>query len=63
MSKLLKFLGPGIQLKHLDEGGLKGKDLLVESYRIRIYDTQKEEIIFTVKKDNNPKLYNSLNSL
>jgi len=63
MSKLLEFLGPGIQLKHLGEGCLKGKDLLIESYRIRIYDNQKEKIIFTVKKDNNPELYNSLNSL
>jgi hypothetical protein len=63
MSKLLELLGPGIQLRHLDEGGLKGKDLLVESYRIRIYDTQKEEIIFTVEKDNDSKLYNLLNSL
>lgn len=62
MSKLLSLLGKGVTLK-AGEGYLEGKDLLIKSNCIRIYDPRKEKIIFTIEKDENLKLYNSLKTI
>ncbi len=63
MSKLLELLGPGIQLYHIGEGWLEGKDLFIEPSRISIYDDKEDKIISTIEKNEHPKLYNYLNSL
>ena len=63
MTKLLDLVGKGITSRPSNRGFLKGKDLLIEDHRIRVYNPEKEKIIGKIKKIENPELYEKFRAL